>query len=178
MTSKPTRVSSSLIGCPIHSALCHIEAKSFVNYYMLDCDILVSVFELKSCRHVHFQTHDLWKGEIPYCSCCGLNSNPFVFLQGRGSYFITLKSKFSIKQRNQATPFGLHGCLHFSLVCLILVPLPWLLLLFQHSDSCTFWLSSVIINNLLEFQWEYFFSSRRQIFFPAFMLRRYHIQMF
>ena len=30
MTSKPTRVSSSLIGWPIHSALCHIEAKSFV----------------------------------------------------------------------------------------------------------------------------------------------------
>ena len=26
-------MSSSLIGCPIHSALCHIEAKSFVNYY-------------------------------------------------------------------------------------------------------------------------------------------------
>ena len=35
MTSKPTRVSSSLIGFPIHSALCHIEAKSFVNYYCL-----------------------------------------------------------------------------------------------------------------------------------------------
>ena len=33
-TSKPTRVSSSLIGCPIHLALCYIEAKSFVNYYM------------------------------------------------------------------------------------------------------------------------------------------------
>ena len=32
MTSKPARVSSSLIGCPIQSALCHIEAKSFVNY--------------------------------------------------------------------------------------------------------------------------------------------------
>ena len=32
LTSKPTRVSSSLIGCPIHSALCHIEAKNFVNY--------------------------------------------------------------------------------------------------------------------------------------------------
>ena len=31
-TRKPTRVSSSLIGCPIHLALCHIEAKSFVNY--------------------------------------------------------------------------------------------------------------------------------------------------
>ena len=33
LTNKPTRVSSSLIGYPIHSALCHIEAKSFVNYY-------------------------------------------------------------------------------------------------------------------------------------------------
>ena len=35
LTSKPTRVSSSLIGYPIHLALCHIEAKSFVNYYIL-----------------------------------------------------------------------------------------------------------------------------------------------
>ena len=26
-------MSSSLIGCSIHSALCHIETKSFVNYY-------------------------------------------------------------------------------------------------------------------------------------------------
>ena len=34
MTSKPTRVSSSLIGYPIHSVLCHIEAKSFINYYI------------------------------------------------------------------------------------------------------------------------------------------------
>ena len=34
MTSKPTRVSWSLIGCPIHSALYHIEAKNFVNYYI------------------------------------------------------------------------------------------------------------------------------------------------
>ena len=29
---KPARVSSILIGCPIQSPLCHIEAKSFVNY--------------------------------------------------------------------------------------------------------------------------------------------------
>ena len=29
-------MSSILIGCPIHSALYHIEAKSFVNYYILD----------------------------------------------------------------------------------------------------------------------------------------------
>ena len=28
-------MSSSLIGCPIHSALCQIEAKSFVNYYRI-----------------------------------------------------------------------------------------------------------------------------------------------
>ena len=28
-------MSSSLIGCPIHSALCHIEAKSFVNYIII-----------------------------------------------------------------------------------------------------------------------------------------------
>ena len=35
MVSKPTRVSSSLIGRPFHSALCHIEAKSFVNYYQI-----------------------------------------------------------------------------------------------------------------------------------------------
>ena len=34
MTSKPTRVILNLIGCPIHSALCHIETKSFVNYYI------------------------------------------------------------------------------------------------------------------------------------------------
>ena len=27
-------MSSFLIGCPIQSALCHIEAKSFVNYYL------------------------------------------------------------------------------------------------------------------------------------------------
>ena len=32
MVSKPTRVSSSLIRCPIHLALCYIEAKSFGNY--------------------------------------------------------------------------------------------------------------------------------------------------
>ena len=25
---------SEFIGCPIHSALCHLEAKSFVNYYI------------------------------------------------------------------------------------------------------------------------------------------------
>ena len=30
--------SSSLIGCPIHSALCHIEAKGFVNYYYIITD--------------------------------------------------------------------------------------------------------------------------------------------
>ena len=33
LTSKPTRVSSSLIRYPIHSALGYIEAKSFENYY-------------------------------------------------------------------------------------------------------------------------------------------------
>ena len=32
LDSKLTWVSSNLIGCPIHSALCYIEAKSFVNY--------------------------------------------------------------------------------------------------------------------------------------------------
>ena len=36
---------SSLIGCPIHSALCHIEAKNFVNYYsaktITDADYIV-----------------------------------------------------------------------------------------------------------------------------------------
>ena len=42
MTSKPTRVSLSLIGCPIHSALCHIEAKSFVNYYFLLYGVSIS----------------------------------------------------------------------------------------------------------------------------------------
>ena len=31
-TIKPTRVSSSPIGCPIHPALCYISAKCFVNY--------------------------------------------------------------------------------------------------------------------------------------------------
>ena len=36
---QPTRVSSSLIGCPIHSALCHIEAKRLVNYHWLDVQI-------------------------------------------------------------------------------------------------------------------------------------------
>ena len=33
LTSKPTRMSSSLIECPIHSAWFNIEAKSLVNYY-------------------------------------------------------------------------------------------------------------------------------------------------
>ena len=32
MTSKPARVNLSLVGCPIHSALCHIRAKSLVKY--------------------------------------------------------------------------------------------------------------------------------------------------
>ena len=31
--SQPTRVSSSRTGCPVHSALCQTEAKSFVNYF-------------------------------------------------------------------------------------------------------------------------------------------------
>ena len=38
LTSKPARVSSSLIGCPNQSALCHIEAKSFVNYWLNKTD--------------------------------------------------------------------------------------------------------------------------------------------
>ena len=42
LTSKPTRVSSSLIKCLIHSALCHIEAKTFVNYH--------SVYVLKAAQ--------------------------------------------------------------------------------------------------------------------------------
>ena len=33
---KPSRVSSSLLGCHIHSALCHIEAKIFVNFFFPD----------------------------------------------------------------------------------------------------------------------------------------------
>ena len=34
ISTKTTRVSSSLIGCPIYSALCHIKAKNFINYYL------------------------------------------------------------------------------------------------------------------------------------------------
>ena len=34
-TIKLSRVSLSLIGCPILSALCHIEAKSFVNFNII-----------------------------------------------------------------------------------------------------------------------------------------------
>ena len=33
--ANPTQVSSSHIGCPIHSALCHIEAKYFINCYLV-----------------------------------------------------------------------------------------------------------------------------------------------
>ena len=40
--------SSSLIGCPIHSALCHIEAKRFVNHYIYSAiDIEYSFFIYK-----------------------------------------------------------------------------------------------------------------------------------
>ena len=45
LTSKPTRVSSSLIGCPIQSALCHIEAKNFVNYSKLQQARLANLHE-------------------------------------------------------------------------------------------------------------------------------------
>ena len=41
-------MSSSLIGRPIHSALCHIKAKSFVNYYFplsLSLSIYLSIYE-------------------------------------------------------------------------------------------------------------------------------------
>ena len=37
-------MSSSLIGCPIQSALCHIEAKSFVNYFQTVTSVLSTSF--------------------------------------------------------------------------------------------------------------------------------------
>ena len=53
LTSKLTRVSSSLIGCLIQSALYHIEAKSFVNYYINDKEVTKKSFkkiiQVKNC---------------------------------------------------------------------------------------------------------------------------------
>ena len=43
LTSKPSQVSSCLIGCPIHIAVCKIWAKIFVNYY-LNHEIVYKLF--------------------------------------------------------------------------------------------------------------------------------------
>ena len=55
------RVSSSLIGRHIHSALCHIEAKSFVNYYINPC----WSFNGKSCLYIYIT----WWCLCPWGSC-------------------------------------------------------------------------------------------------------------
>ena len=43
LSSKPARVSSSLIWCPIHSALCHIEAKTLSKLQLTDDDYIIDV---------------------------------------------------------------------------------------------------------------------------------------
>ena len=58
--SKPTRVSSSLIGHPIHSALCHIEAKSFVNYY--------SPAEMQSVCSLYVHIYMFWCSRLFFCT--------------------------------------------------------------------------------------------------------------
>ena len=45
-----TSILCTNIGCPIHSALCHIKAKSFVNYYYAQ---IIKVFTKLSLVHTH-----------------------------------------------------------------------------------------------------------------------------
>ena len=59
---------SYLIGCPIHSALCHIEAKSFVNYYSILSPTWLTPTNWTSCRirlyHCLTPTCFLWVSHL------------------------------------------------------------------------------------------------------------------
>ena len=70
-------MNSSLIGRPIHSALCHIEAKSFVNYYLydiLEIEILgfgkVLIVMIMSCYLHEFPDYPSFlAGPLDYILC-------------------------------------------------------------------------------------------------------------
>ena len=69
---------------------------------VLDCDIVVSEFELQSRYNIHFHTNTFWKGMTPsYSPRYGLNSTTTVLLQGRAWRQITHEVWYNIKQRNQ-----------------------------------------------------------------------------
>ena len=72
--------------------------------HMLDCDIVVSEFELQSCCKVHFQANSLWKcvNFLTYPDH-GLISTTCVLLQGWIWHLITYAGWHAIKQKTNQT---------------------------------------------------------------------------
>ena len=56
-----------LSSCFLRSSILYT-AIFIVGAYVLDCDVVVSEFELQSRYYVHFQTNTFWKGMKPLIS--------------------------------------------------------------------------------------------------------------
>ena len=68
----------------------------------IDCEIIVSKFELQSCYYVHFRKQYPWEMyEPPYSSGYGLNRTTIVLLEGWLWHQITYKGWYAIKQRQK-----------------------------------------------------------------------------
>ena len=70
---------------------------------VLDCDIVVTKFELKSRYYVYFRTNTFGKKvwSFSYIPSCWLNSTTTVLLLGHLWYWITHEGWYAVKQRNQ-----------------------------------------------------------------------------